>query len=127
MGAQSLASGSLLDKGSPAESVPHRFARVAIPLTASGEIVTMPATGELRIRGSNGTSIDNYITVDLDPAGTSDKFSKKVYRAPIPNATVSADTLVYKDQPVQIYYTAAEVQAYVYLLLGDARAQGYDD
>ena len=117
---------NLLDKGSPAESVPHRSARVAIPLTASGETITMPATGELRIRGSNGTSVNNYITIDLNPNG-SDEFSKKVYRAPIPNATVSADVLVYEGQAVQIDYTATEVQAYVYLLLGDARAQGYDD
>lgn len=117
---------NLLDKGSSAASVPHRFARVAVPLTSSGEIVTMPATGELRIRGGSGNSVNNYITIDLNPDG-SDKFSKKVCRAPITNATVSADALVYEGQAVQIDYTATEVQAYVYLLLGDARAQGYDD
>lgn len=109
-----------------AASVPHRFARVAVPLTASGEIVTMPATGELRIRGGSGSSVNNYITIDLNPTN-SDKWSKKVCRAPITNATVSADAMVYEGQAVQIDYTATEVQAYVYLLLGDARAQGYDD
>lgn len=116
----------LTEQKASAVSVPHRFARVAVPLTASGEIVTMPATGELRIRGGSGNSVNNYITIDLNPTN-SDKWSKKVCRAPITNATVSADALVYEGQAVQIDYTATEVQAYVYLLLGDARAQGYDD
>lgn len=116
----------LTEQKAAAMSVPHRFARVAVPLTASGEIVTMPATGELRIRGGSGSSVNNYITIDLNPTN-SDKWSKKVCRAPITNATVSADALVYEGQAVQIDYTATEVQAYVYLLLGDARAQGYDD
>lgn len=116
----------LTEQKASAASVPHRSARVAVPLTASGEIVTMPATGELRIRGGSGNSVNNYITIDLNPTN-SDKWSKKVCRAPITNATVSADALVYEGQAVQIDYTATEVQAYVYLLLGDARAQGYDD
>lgn len=107
-------------------SVPHRSARVAVPLTASGETVTMPATGELRVRGLNGDSVNNYITLDLCPSN-SDIFSKKINRAPIVNATVSADAFVYEGQEVEIDYTATNVTAYIYLLRGDARAQGYDD